>query len=84
MTNITNLEYNLEGILGLDHVQTILSKVSAADSNRPSRLKLTYLSKLWIISETLLEDEVGRNTQLIRNKYDNILSRHFTKNRIML
>ena len=53
VTTITNLESNIEGILGPDHVQEILSAVSTTEANRPSGIKPTYISKLWIIPETL-------------------------------
>ena len=84
VTTITNLESNIEGILGPDHVQEILSAVSTTEANRPSGIKPTYISKLWIIPETLAEGAVESNTQLIRNKSDNVLSINFTINYRML
>ena len=45
---ITNLEYNIDGILGLDHVQVILASVSTTKYNRPIGIKPIYISKLWI------------------------------------
>ena len=80
VTTITNIESNTEGILGPDYVQAILLAVSAAEASRPSGMKSTYLSKLWIILETLEEGAVESNMQSMRNKYENVLSRHFTTN----
>ena len=80
VTTITNLESNLEGILGPDHVWSILSAFSVVEANSPSGINPTDISKLWIISETLEEGAVKRNTQLTRNKSDNDLSRNLTTN----
>ena len=46
VTTITNLESNIEGVLGLYHVQAIISAVSYVEANMPSGIKPTYLSKL--------------------------------------
>ena len=67
----TNIESNIEGVLGPYHVQAILSAVASAEANRPSGIKPTDLSKLCITLETLAECAVKRNTQLMSNKYDN-------------
>ena len=83
-TATTNLESNLEGILGPYHFQAILSAVSATEANSPSGIKPTYLFRLWIISETLAEGAVESNTQWTRNKYGNVFYRHFTTNKLVL
>ena len=80
LTAITNIEYKIEGILGLYHVQAILSEVSAVEARSPSVIKTTGISKLWITLETIAECALNRNTQLMRNKSENVLSRHFTIN----
>ena len=80
----TDIEYNLEGTLGPDHVQAIISSVSDAEDNRPSETKPTHISKLRIIQETLAEGVPRSNTKFMRNKSDNVLSIHFTKNHKML
>ena len=77
MTTITNIEYNIELILGLDYVQAILSAVSAAEANMPSGIKPKDISKLCIISETLSEGAANRNMKLMENKSDDALSRKF-------
>ena len=46
MATVTNIEYNIEGILGPDHVHAMLSAVSATEANRPNGIKPTYISKL--------------------------------------
>ena len=84
MTTIPTLESNLEIILVPSHFQAIIPEVYFTEANRPNGIKPTDLSELCIISETLAEGIVKSNTQLMRNKYDNILSINFTTNDRML
>ena len=70
LATITNIESNIESILGPDHIQAILSAFSSAESNRPSGIKPTDISKLWIIQKNKTEGEVDRDTQLMENKFE--------------
>ena len=70
--NITNIEYNIEGIISPDHVQEIISAVFSTEDKRPSGIKPTNIYKLWIILENLAEDVAERNKKLTRNKSDNV------------
>ena len=58
VTNITNIESNIEGILGPDHVQGILSAVYAAEANIPSGINshiyLSYVSCMKIYPKAQL------------------------------
>ena len=61
-------------------MQTIISVVTSARFDNPIGIKPTDISKLWIISETLAEGLVKRETHLTRNKSNNFFPRNFMTN----
>ena len=84
VTTITNIESNLDGIFGPEHLQEILSELSSVEANRKSVIKPTYIFKVYIILGKISEGVVKSKTQLKSNQYVNVLSRYFTKNYGML
>ena len=74
VTTMSNLEESLSDIVSPDRMKKVMSTISAAAANKPQGVKLSMLSKLWHITEKLVEGAVEQNTQFSCLSVNNTLS----------
>ena len=71
-------------MLDLSQIEFVRAQISAAEASKPKGVSPTMISKLWCISDKLLEGAIDQNTQLCRNNADNTLTLPYTTNYRML
>ena len=81
---MNNLENSLSDVISPDMMSKVMSETSAAAVDNPRGFIATQLSKLWLITDTLAEGAVAKNTQLSRLSAENTLSRQLSSNKRML
>ena len=78
------LESWLSSVLGDDDVNTIRSTIGAIQDTCGKGVPKDHLSRIWLISQDLVNGAINQTTQPFRHHEDNNLSRHFPPNYCML
>ena len=83
-TTLDDLESHLKDVIQPEAFGKVKALISAISAGKPKGPSASFLSKLWLVSESLAEEAIKSNTQLCRHSSDNTLSRQFTTNDRML